>query len=386
MASSKINPDLKENTLPSLVKGMELSDGIEFDVRLSSDEELILHHDRRLSVSKNIKGDLPEFVEQNTLSDLKNFGFPSFKEIVENSKIGDALRNQGKIMNIELKLPHPSSGSGGGWLTSRKNIPYIGEVLKQCSEILVDEEIPKHSVIFYGFFKHMNYAAKKINFDWKTSSLFPNQLRFGSERMNRIYAAPEFSLRSFKSMINRQKKKGSPILPCALEYFIPPVNKLRLDRTYGLSGKPLERLLKVKKGFPIYIWPGLIKDEFKLYEAGITILTDNLNSNVYSLPEGIARWTRPSTQPLNETWKNKFRSTDIENHHDLIREANREVTPWHELNKIERKEFLMTWSKKWYWENTSQIIATSTNNKLPWESVRIIGHRGCGNSPRPIFD
>ena len=52
----------------------------------------------------------------------------------------------------------------------------------------------------------MNYAAKKINFDWKTSSLFPNQLRFGSERMNRIYAAPEFSLRSFKSMINRQKK------------------------------------------------------------------------------------------------------------------------------------------------------------------------------------
>ena len=46
----------------------------------------------------------------------------------------------------------------------------------------------------------------------------------------------------------------------------------------------------------------------------------------------------------------------------------------------------MTWSKKWYWENTSQIIETSTNNKLPWESVRIIGHRGCGNSPRPIFD
>ena len=32
MASSVINHDLKENTLPSLVKGMELSDGIEFDV------------------------------------------------------------------------------------------------------------------------------------------------------------------------------------------------------------------------------------------------------------------------------------------------------------------------------------------------------------------
>ena len=43
----------------------------------------------------------------------------------------------------------------------------------------------------------------------------------------------------------------------------------------------------------------------------------------------------------------------------------KEITPWHELNKIERKEFLETWSKKWYWENTSQIIETSTNNKLP---------------------
>ena len=59
------------------------------------------------------------------------------------------------------------------------------------------------------------------------------------------------------------------------------------------------------------------------YMRRITILTDNLNSKVYSLPEGIARWTRPSTQPLNEIWKNKFRSTDIENHHDLISEAKR---------------------------------------------------------------
>ncbi len=383
---SDVENILKENTLPSLVRGIELTDGIEFDVRSTLDGELILHHDKKLAVSEELRGDLPKFVEKNSSLDLKKLGFPLFKEVINNPTISEGLRTKGKIMNIEIKLPHPSSGFGGGWFTSRKNIPYVGGILKQCSELLDNAEIPKQSVIFYGFFKHMNYTAKKLNLEWSVSSLFPNQLRFGTRKLNRFYAASEFSFKTLKSMINKQKKRGSPILPCALEYFIPPLNKLRFDRTYGLSGKPLERLLKLRKGFPIYIWPGMIKDELKLYEAGISILTDDLKSNQYSLPEGIARWTRPSTQPLNETWNHRFRNTDVENHEDLIKEATREISPWHELNKTERKNFCELWSKKWYWEKSiEKLTKESDENKLPWESVRIIGHRGCGNTPRPIF-
>ena len=37
---------LKENTLASLTRGIELTDGIEFDVRTTLDDELIVHHDR----------------------------------------------------------------------------------------------------------------------------------------------------------------------------------------------------------------------------------------------------------------------------------------------------------------------------------------------------
>jgi glycerophosphoryl diester phosphodiesterase len=378
---------IKENTLESLSRAIKLSDGIEFDVRSTLDERLILHHDMTLSVSEELRDDLPKYVEKNTLSDLNEFGFSSFEDIVNDSMISQSLREHGKLMNIELKLPHISSGVGGGWLSSKKNISYIGNMMNQCAKILNEAEIPKHSVIFYGFFKHMSYAAKKINFDWSVSSLFPPQLRFGSQTLNRIYASSEFTSRSLNSMIKRQKKRNSPILPCALEYFIPPYNKLRLDKTYGLSGKSLDRLLKLKKGFPLYIWPGLIKHETMLYDAGISILSDSLDSNEYTLPEGIARWTKQSTQPLNDKWIQRFRETSPENHKDLIEEATREVSPWHELNSNERKYFLDKWSKKWYWSKSSQeIYHESESNKLPWESVRVIGHRGCGSTSRPIFN
>ena len=289
-------------------------------------------------------------------------------------------------MNIELKLPHPSSGVGAGWLNSRKNIPYVSKMLNQCAKLLEDAEIPKHSIIFYGFFKHMNYAAKKINFKWNVSSLYPNQLRYGTTKLNRIYAAPQFLFKSLNSMIKTQKRLNSPILPCGLEYFIPPYNKLRLDRTYGLFGKSLERLLKLKRGFPIYVWPGLIKQETMLYDAGISILSDNVNTSENTLPGGNARWIRHSTQPLDKEWNQKFKNTDPINHDDLVKEATRDISPWHELNSNERRSFLKMWSKKWYWDKSpEEYYLESDNNKLPLESVRVIGHRGCGSTSRPIF-
>ena len=41
-----------ENTLPSLIHGISNSDGIELDLRLTLDGELIIHHDAKVSVNK----------------------------------------------------------------------------------------------------------------------------------------------------------------------------------------------------------------------------------------------------------------------------------------------------------------------------------------------
>mgnify|MGYP001368230103 CR=1 FL=1 len=353
---------------------------------MTLDDELILHHDRTLSVSKELQKELSDYVESNNKSDIEKFGFPSFEKIIQNKKISQGLREQGKVACIELKLPHPSSSAGAGWFNPRANIPYVGKMLKKCAEILVEAEIPKHSVIFYGFFKHMSYVSKKIDFEWDVSCLFPNQFRAGGRRINRFYAVPQFVGRSMKSMIKLQKSRNSPMLPCTLEYFLPPTNKLRLDRTYGLTGKHLDNLLKLRQGFPIYVWPGLIRDELNLYNAGITSLTDDLYSDTFSLPEGVARWTRPSTQPLNLEWRNKFLNLDVEHHEDLVKEATANVSPWNEINMSERKEFLDVWKKRWYWGRSNDSLNDdSESNKLPWEAVRIVGHRGCGMTSRPIF-
>ncbi len=42
-----------ENTLESLRHAIQFNDGIEFDLRLTSDQELILHHDAHLSVPES---------------------------------------------------------------------------------------------------------------------------------------------------------------------------------------------------------------------------------------------------------------------------------------------------------------------------------------------
>ncbi|MEC7254056.1 MAG: glycerophosphodiester phosphodiesterase family protein, partial [Candidatus Thermoplasmatota archaeon] len=42
-----------ENTLDSLVHGMDLFDAIEFDVRLTKDDQVIIHHDRKVSIDPN---------------------------------------------------------------------------------------------------------------------------------------------------------------------------------------------------------------------------------------------------------------------------------------------------------------------------------------------
>ena len=39
-----------ENTLESLKHGMEMFDGVQFDVRITADDRLIVHHDRPVSV------------------------------------------------------------------------------------------------------------------------------------------------------------------------------------------------------------------------------------------------------------------------------------------------------------------------------------------------
>jgi glycerophosphoryl diester phosphodiesterase len=88
-----------ENTLVSFQKAIDLgADGIELDVHLSLDGELIVIHDETIDRTTNGKG----FVNQLTLNELKSFlidekhKIPTLEEVFE-------WANNNFLINIELK-------------------------------------------------------------------------------------------------------------------------------------------------------------------------------------------------------------------------------------------------------------------------------------------
>ena len=136
------------------------------------------------------------------------------------------------------------------------------------------------------------------------------------------------------------------MMPCAVDYFEGIKRFIHLGMPVGLKGRQLKRLQNILGDFPVYVWPGHPYMERDLLNAGLSILTDYADPKM-TLPCGSSRWMRPATMPLSdEQWKG------LEN--GIIPE---DVAPWHEIS----------------------------DEQLGWKAVRMIGHRGCGKSPRPVI-
>ena len=82
-----------ENTLVSFQKAIELGcDGIELDVHLSLDGEIVVIHDDTIDRTSSGKG----FVNQMTLKELKKYDIPTLQEVFK-------IVNHNILVNIELK-------------------------------------------------------------------------------------------------------------------------------------------------------------------------------------------------------------------------------------------------------------------------------------------
>jgi hypothetical protein len=138
-------------------------------------------------------------------------------------------------------------------------------------------------------------------------------------------------------------------------------------------------LTRLRKGFQAFVWPSPIRVERALQELGLAGICDEVSPELLTLPDGGARWTRWSSQPLDDERAALLRNSDPSDHSAIIEESTREVTPWYELTDIERRGFLSTWRKKWQWERDIDELAEDAGpNKMPWEVSRLIGHRGAG--------
>ena len=364
----------RENTVEALVYGMKESDGVELDLRLTQDQRLVLHHD-----AKTEFGEYPECL---TLDELPEYVEP-IEKLLENKDFIRRWTEEGAFTCIELKPPHPSSGKAGGWLNGKGKEEHMIQMIENLQELLKPIEISDSSTVIYSFDPKIISASRKIKTNLKFSRLRPNIRQWGNWTTQRIVATPSFLANSLPRLMDKQRKEGSPMLPCSLQYLKGIESNINIGRTVGLEGKKLERLTKYRKGYPVYVWPSKSDSERLLLDAGLTGLTDDLSPNSVTLDTGHARWTKPATQPLTDEIRKDLDNTPKEEHYKKISELKKEVSPWHQLSDHERDNFVENWSKRWLWEREKSILSKeTTSSSLPWEVSRIIGHRGTGKSHR----
>ena len=362
----------RENTVEGLVYGMEQSDGVELDLRLTQDQRLILHHD-----SKTEFGEYPECL---TIDELPDYVEP-MDDLLANKDFIRRWTEEGAFTCIEFKSPHPSSGKAGGWFNGKEKEQHMINMIQNLQELLEPIERSNSSTVIYSFDPKIITASKKIKTDLKFSRLRPNIRQWGNWTTQRIVATPSFLANSLPKLMDKQRQEGSPMLPCSLQYLKGIESNINIGWTVGLEGKKLERLTKYRRGYPVYVWPSKSDSERLLLDAGLTGLTDDLSPNSVTLDTGHARWTKPATQPLTDEIRKELDDTPKEEHFTKILELKKEVSPWYELSDNERIKFVDNWRKKWLWaRERSTLLNETSKSSLPWEVSRIIGHRGTGSS------
>jgi hypothetical protein len=362
----------RENSIEAITYGMQVSDGVEFDLRLTEDDRLVLHHD-----SKTEFGDYPESMKMDELPDYVE----TLDELLEDKNFIKRWTEEGAFSCIELKPPHPSSGKAGGWIGGKSRELHMIKMIQKLEESLESLNLGESSTIIYSFEPKLISAAKKIGSEYKFSIIRPYIRQWGTWQTQRIAAIPSFLSNSLPRLIDKQRREGSPMLPCSMQYLKGVESRVNFGMTVGLRGKKLERLNKYRRGYPIYVWPCKSIDERLLLDAGLTGITDHLSPELVTLDTGHARWTKPSTQPLTDKKRQELDNAPEIEHKDLVSEFSKEIAPWHELSNKERIDFLTNWSKKWEWERSIETIMKETSDtNMPWEVSRIIGHRGTGKT------
>ena len=375
-----------ENTLKSLQHAISLFDGIEFDIRMTSDNQLVIHHDRGVSIPKSRLQGKSKWVESWKLSDLESEGFLSFRAMLEDPIINTNWVEKGKMGCIEIKRPHPTAPMGGGFFSRKKHNKHIANIIKMADEILDEFQVPHENMVYYAFHKGMRESSNMAKSKRPWAALIPYISPYGNRKTQRIQSFPRYLSTSFSSLVKQHNHMGSSMLPCAIEYFVAPHNKIPLGKTIGLHGKELQDMNKSRKGLSTYVWPAKPIHERLILNAGLTGLTDKANPELTWLPTGHARWLNPATQPLDNQQLQLLNSATEENHLEILRQLKQEVPLWSECDNSRRIELISMWKESWNWQKSvDEILQSASKSSPPWQAPRLIGHRGSGKTPRPVI-
>lgn len=134
----QIKLKLLPNTIDGLLFGLSNFDGIETDIRLTKDEDLVLYHDPVLASG--------EVIRKLTLEQLKNKGIPSLLDFLSHEKIPDFM-SQGKVMWIEFK-----SDCKRGWPVKSQIVDIL---YSKFTKIIDQADISPSNIKVLSFYKEL---------------------------------------------------------------------------------------------------------------------------------------------------------------------------------------------------------------------------------------
>ena len=124
----------EENSIEALVHGINFSDGVEFDLRMDCDGELVIFHDEFVPGEGGIAN---RCIENMSTSELRSNGVVVFEDLISSEKIDRILEAWKPIRNADIK--RQGENPPRGWGRYNVRVPF--------REPFVDQEIFDHPAV-----------------------------------------------------------------------------------------------------------------------------------------------------------------------------------------------------------------------------------------------
>ena len=211
-----------ENTIKSFELAVQMGAyGVEFDIQLTKDGEIVVIHDEKIDRVTNETG----YVKDYTLSELKGFNFnkrglttPIFMEIPTLFEVLELLCATDLQINIELKT----------------GIVYYPDIEKKAFE-KVEYFGLKDKVIWSSFNHYSIQKIKQFDTNARTALLCGNGILATAEQCKKINAEalhPDIKQVLYPELIEDCKKNGIKVRP----YTINEASDIRLMYESGVDG------------------------------------------------------------------------------------------------------------------------------------------------------
>ena len=131
---------------------MQIMDGVEFDLRLTADDQLVVHHDHTVSIPKDKLDGRPKIVEEWDLADLEKVGFCSFEKLMADKEWLVPGKSILKSHAWRIKRCLPS--------IEKEPTKRMARIMELASEMVDEAGIHNEAAVFYAFHKPMKKVAK----------------------------------------------------------------------------------------------------------------------------------------------------------------------------------------------------------------------------------